>query len=272
MVIYLDKFVGRLGNQLFQIASTIGLARLKGLEPRLPVWDYAPVFSIPEALFESYDDELRMNVTDCAVELDERERIYLQNVQYFDHVKDEIRQIFSPSLAAQEIIRPSTEVLKEISRDNSILSLHVRRGDILSHPEYHPVRSIQYYADALKEVSNYGSVAVFSDDVDWCARVLAPKLDLNVSFYGSGVSRSPMPDQYEKDGPIDWQDLFLMNMCSSHIISNSTYAWWGAYLSEDDHPVYPSNWFGRELREQARPKLLFPSSWKQVHDPTQGGI
>lgn len=272
MVIYLDKFVGRLGNQLFQIASTVGIARLRGLEPRFPEWDYAPVFNIPEEFFESFDDELRMNVLDCASELDERERVYLQNVQYFDHVREEILQMFSPSSAAEDTIDPSVRTLREISQTGSVLSIHVRRGDILSHPEYHPVRSIQYYADALEEVGSYDSVAVFSDDVEWCAKVLAPKLGLRVDFYGSGISRSPIPSQYEKDGPVDWQDLFLMKACSSHVISNSTYAWWGAYLSEDKHPIYPSNWFGRELQNQAHPELLFPDLWIQVHDDTQGGI
>lgn len=258
---------GRLGNQLFQIASTVGIARELGTKPLFPEWDYAPIFSLPKDFFEKSPGP-EVEATNYAIRLDERERIYLQDVSLFDHIKGEIKAIFSPSEMALDILSSDIETIRSLA--HPILSLHVRRGDILTHPEYHPVRSVEYYERALTQIE-FASVVVFSDDLDWCRKVLAPRLGLDVSFYGSEMTRSPIPDQYAIDGPVDWQDLFLMQECDSHIISNSTYAWWGAYLSEDSHPIYPSNWFGHMLTH-AQPELLFPENWIQVLDETQGGV
>lgn len=260
--------VGRLGNQLFQIASTIGIAERRGLEPRFPEWDYSSIFSLPQQMF-GQSSELQINAVDCVPEIDERERVYLQSVELFDHMRDRIREYFAPSAEALDILSPNLETLAALP--SPIVSLHVRRGDKLTHPEYHPIRSVEYYADALARMEKVGSVAIFSDDPAWCSMVLAPRLGIEAAFYGSGVVRSHDLNQYGLDGPIDWQDLFLMSRCDYHIISNSTYAWWGAYLSDDPHPYYPDNWFGREL-PHAQSELLFPDNWIQVHDATQGGI
>lgn len=260
--------VGRLGNQLFQIASTVGLAESRGLEPRFPQWDYAPFFSIPERFFEPFD-ALQIQAVDLVPEIDERERIYLQKVSLFDGVKETIRSYFAPSESALEVLAPELEVIESLS--DPILSIHVRRGDILEHQEFHPVRSVQYYIDAVEQVGPVGSVAVFSDDPSWCSNILVPQLGLDVGFIGSGVIRSPIPSRYRTEGPVDWGDLFLMSRCHRHIISNSTYSWWGAYLSDDPHPIYPDNWFGQRL-SHVDSSILFPDHWVKVADPTQGGV
>jgi len=38
-----------------------------------------------------------------------------------------------------------------------------------------------------------------------------------------------------------------MQNASQHIIANSSFSWWGAWLAESEKVVAPSNWFGPAL-------------------------
>jgi len=153
---------GRLGNQLFQIASTVGLSIVKNCSPRFPEWDYAPFFCVPDEYFDKYDD-LVMLATDNVMHIDERERIYLQDHHLFHESRELIKDIFSPSECALDILESRLDELNALTRP--ILSIHARRGDILKHPTYHPTRSLYYHKRAFESV-DAGPVAGFSDALD----------------------------------------------------------------------------------------------------------
>jgi hypothetical protein len=113
----------------------------------------------------------------------------------------------------------------------------VRRGDYVANAsthEYHGVCSPEYYEAAQKLLAHrLGAIElfVFSDDADWVER--------HLRFFG--------PATFVKhNGPAqDYEDLRLLSLCRHHIIANSTFSWWGAWLCRhvEKLVIAPKRWF-----------------------------
>jgi hypothetical protein len=254
--------IGRLGNQLWQIASTLGIARRRGLGVSLPAnWPYRPFFSVPDAAFEDRLGPPAHTLPEVDHILP-RYRDYLQDFGLWRDHAPEVREWFRPSPRAREVTG-AVEAFKALRRP--VVSLHVRRGDNLSiNPlGYHPVRPLSYYREGLRRTGPAGSLAVFSDDIAWC-RTVFQGADL---FYEGRVRANENEPAYATDPVLDWVDLLLMAACDRHVISNSSYAWWGAWLSHDAAPVYPWPWYGPH-HQDCDAGLMFPPGWDRVdHGP-----
>jgi hypothetical protein len=139
-------------------------------------------------------------------------------------------------------------------RSGTAVSVHVRRGDYLSlksAANFHGVCSLNYYRAAINLVAQRVSEPVFfvfSDDPEWTRANLAP----------------PFPTHYvSHNGPENaFQDLRLMSMCQHHIMANSSFSWWGAWLApaQSGLVVAPANWYasGRPCPD------LIPARWLQI--------
>jgi hypothetical protein len=261
---------GRLGNQLWQVAATLGLAHDRSEDVSFPPWDYQPFFSAPA---EWFTGRAGTDATTLVPYMDPRARPYLQDYRLFERVADEVRQYLSPSeLARKELGNARFDWYRELPRPR--VALHVRRGDNVTHPPgYHPLRSIEYYRRSLESVEA-ASVVVFSDDISWCRANLTNALGVELDYFRGVARPREYADRlaYETAPILDWVDLFLMAEAELHVLSNSTYAWWGAFLSDDPSPIYPSNWFGWRIAEYTDASLMFPPAWREVHDDTQGGV
>ena len=248
--------LGRLGNQLWQVAGTVGLSYTnKDAPPYFPKWEYAKYFSVPSEYFtdnlqgtESYHDAQR---------IDPRERVYLQDFKLFEEWQDEVRLMLQPSeLALKQLkLRFGKDLILEATYFTSV---HVRRGDYLKVQDYHPLLPISYYREAL--VMCEGPFMFFSDDIDWCKRWFR---GLDSVFFVEGTPRQaigpqPMPGAFN-----DHEDLFLMSLCREHIIANSSYSWWGAFLTYDSQVIYPSRWYGPAAMT-ANASLMFPQAWQRI--------
>lgn len=171
---------------------------------------------------------------------------YWQSPKYFQNVADTIREQFgwAPLSAASE------RISDEITQRNSVC-LHVRRGDYLATVA-HPVCDSSYYDRAIRRLLSECENThffIFSDDPEW-ARYNLP--------LGSQVSTF-----VDVNGPDSaHEDLLLMSRCKHFIIANSTFSWWGAWLST--HPektvTCPINWFGTDLDT----KDLIPPNWRRL--------
>jgi hypothetical protein len=128
----------------------------------------------------------------------------------------------------------AAEALARIEDDRSAVSLHVRRGDYVSNPHanrFHGTMGVDYYQRAVDLIVQRtgGDVRlhVFSDDPDWCEQHLQLGHDMTVVRGNSGN-----------------EDLALMRACRHHVIANSSFSWWGAWL--DGRPggivVAPERW------------------------------
>lgn len=248
---------GRLGNQLWQIASTLGIAAKHNTQASFPPWDYQPYFCIPDEYFINAPGD---DVCNYVPHIDERARVYLQDYGLFREITEEIKIMFQPSALALQTLM-SYEDFWDL--EPPVACLHVRRGDNANEgrwkAQYHPLRPTQFYTDALKLIK-YESLAIFSDDPAWCRETFGPE-----PFYFEGT---PRPKEHEPEyhtAPVlDWIDLQLMSFCDYHILSNSTYSWWGAFLSFDPEPIYPWPWLGPALK-YVDASLMFPPRWRRLN-------
>lgn len=236
--------VGRLGNQLFQIASTIGLARRYGMEPRFPTsWSYRPWFNVPDEFFADGLWGVHPTSLPDLAHMDERTRIYLQDLSFFADVEGDIEHWFRPSLQAQEhigVLPPGA------------LILHVRRGDNVNQQDCYPLPSQAYYLDAVRRHPEL-DVVIYGDDYAWNVAVLAPQVrQANPDAIVRCVPGIARPKEHEKDywtAPVlDWIDLHSMAAeGTAFCLSNSTLGWWSAWLSGSEDVSYPAPWYGPEL-------------------------
>lgn len=156
-----------------------------------------------------------------------------QSPKYFAAIENNLRQDFS----FQNPLSPKAQALVSQMKSVNAISLNVRRGDYVKNPHYRQILGfvgLEYYARALAYLKEYLSqlyVFIFSDDIDWCQQNMT--LDIPHTF----VTRD-----YILNGPED--DLQMMSHCQHFILANSTFAWWGAWLSRYPGKIVitPSNW------------------------------
>lgn len=250
--------LGRLANQMFQYASIKGIAYNCGLEFSLPPassfgtrdpmvknsdTNLYECFKLPEfkqGLYAhpqyveqsfSFIPELFSNCPDNIDLVG-----YFQTEKYFKHIEDEIRQDFT---FIDEVSEPCKDTWKSIFGGADVLSLHVRRGDYVGHTA-HPVQSMEYYKKALSHFFPDQPVLVCSDDPDWCRGEFTE-------------------DRFMiSDGGDTRVDLCLMTMCKYHIIANSSYSWWGAWLANSEKVIAPSKWFTGELAHKDTTDIYCP--------------
>jgi hypothetical protein len=264
--------VGRLGNALYELAATAGIAHAYGVEPRFNAdWIHRPFFSVPDHLFtDDFTGCTPAQDTSLAKHIDERARVYLQDWRLFEPILDTIRAWFSPSPEAESVMEIDVDPIWSMLH-KPVLSVHVRRGDNAPGGDpgtpnkhlWHPMPPKAYYTQAVGELFKHepGSIAVFSDDIEWCKTEL-PFGD----YYHEGVSR---PKEHEPDyltAPIlDWIDFQLQTRADMHVCSNSTFGIMAALLAGDTiaDPVVPWPIYGPKLN-YVRAELLFPETWTRL--------
>lgn len=142
-------------------------------------------------------------------------------------------------------------VAAEIKCCKNPISVHIRRGDYVSIPKIaniHRLLPLSYYEGATQKMLEHNPDAHFfisSDDIEW-AKENFPE-DRLVTF----VSSPEIPD---------YEELILMSLCRHHIIANSTFSWWSAWLNQNPQKVViaPKQWFNDPNRGTGD---LIPSSW-----------
>ena len=259
------------GNQLFQVASSVGIARARGDDLALPMnWSYRPFLSCPDEWFGRRRG-IEAWQTEQVAHIDERARLYLQDPALFRDVADEIRAAFRPNE------RAGAEHLGWNPRWDDAIAVHVRRGDLLTQTQgYQPALTVDapdYYRTALDVIDPMGvmHVVAFSDDPEWCEANQHETFGRDVEVW-HGKPRSHIQREYRRQAPRDWVDLILMSQFEHLVMSNSTFAIWAAYLGGDrQRVIYPSLWFGEKLA-YINWRLMIPSAghvfwhagWREV--------
>ena len=251
--------LGRLGNQMFQFAALKGIARNNGYEYCIPPsknqneWTDHQLFECFEltnvsSLNIQYIDSSRPIIAEFGFEFDENLfdncpdwisiQGFFQSEKYFKHIEKEIRQDFR---FKKEILIPCQKMISEIQNP---VSLHIRRTDYLTNSN-HSVLDESYYENALYQIDEKSTIIVFSDDSEWCK---------NHKLFSS--------DRFLiAENNSNYVDLCLMTLCEEHIIANSSFSWWGAWLSEGKKVIAPKNWFIGSNNEHLDTKDLIPKEW-----------
>jgi len=239
---------GRLGNQMFQIASTIGLASRHGYKYGFPQWinhDHASRFSSPEdvEIFAYFKNQLppageidypthRIPWGYHPISIPDNVSLsgHMQSEKYFTTHHQVVRHYFELCELSSQQIEPRS------------IAIHYRAGDYGG--DYHPRMKADYYQRALSLLPE-GKVYVFSDDPKEIKGILG-----NNHEYVEG-------NHY-------MTDLYLMTKCNHFIIANSTFSWWGAWLSTlpNKKVVAPARWFGPAAK--VTPKDIYCDGWKII--------
>lgn len=148
---------------------------------------------------------------------------YFQSGKNFLGFDDNIRDYFGPT---DEFLKYAYEKYPELKNTNTV-SIHIRFGDYKQNPHIHPSVTKEYIEAALSKLGVHAHLLLFGDDKSW----------LMENF------------QWERGTIIneeDYADMWIMSLCNSNIIANSTFSWWGAFLNKNpEKKVFaPSMWFG----------------------------
>ena len=160
---------------------------------------------------------------------------YFQDEKWFEKHKEDIRALFSKGITSQPYI-----------------SICVRRGDAVMPPDSewrtNLAEDTDYYERAIERFKGH-QFLIFSDDITWCEQ----------KFKGPQFHYC-----YETD-PVE--ALNLMAGCYGHIIANSTFSWWGAYLSHDPRAIViaprEETWWKNIEKFKPFPVKL-PANWIQI--------
>ena len=168
---------------------------------------------------------------------------YWQSPKYFKQIRNILLEEFSP----KDLTSEDLELAEKIKNENAV-SVHIRRGDYITNEfakSRHLVCDREYYENALSFIKREDSSIkyyFFSDDPEWVKNEFS---DLKIEVV-EGNDKRP------------WIDIFLMNQCKHHIIANSSFSWWGAWLSQRDGKIIaPKKWFtnGDTMED------LIPNDW-----------
>lgn len=168
---------------------------------------------------------------------------WFQDSRYFQKYAEIIKKEIVP----KKKIKISSE-LKKILQSKNTVSVHIRRSDF---KKTHNVLPVTYYYNAMnyiKKIVEDPFWVVFSDDINWAKE--------NIDFGQNCYFMSG------KENLKDYEELMVMSCCKNHIIANSTYSWWGAWLGRNDNKIVigPNKWFLKKIYS----KNIMPKEWVRV--------
>jgi hypothetical protein len=178
---------------------------------------------------------------------------YFQSERYFGSITDTLRGCFLPR---EPFGTKAAEALARIEQSRLPVSVHVRRGDYLKPgtTEVHGILGEPYYRQAIDHirtaVGEEVEFFIFSDDPAAAEQLL------------NFVSASRLV-HVRGDPERPWEDMALMARCQHHVIANSSFSWWGAWLnhSSTKNIVAPRAWFAATQLDRLNTTDLYPSGW-----------
>ena len=166
---------------------------------------------------------------------------FFQSEKYFSDIKEDVLRAFTFTAEcegyAEDILEDNDILLSDISSENSI-SIHIRRGDYLAVSEvFGGICTDEYYDNAVRMINDRVKAPafyIFTNDVEYAR-------DWAKSYTERGVKMKIVTGTTEATG---YLDMYLMSLCHHHIIANSSFSWWGAYLNkkEDSIVIAPNRW------------------------------
>lgn len=247
------NFMGGLGNQLFQVASTYSLA-LSNNDNAVFNFDncWTPlqgnkISKYKDTIFkkfihtdqftpENYYQETSYYYNPVEYKPNLLLNGYFQSEKYFKTHKDILLDMFCFDGYKESAIN----FLNNINVKKT--SLHIRRGDFMLYQDVMYLLDMDYYNSAM-DVFNDTTFVIFSDDLEWT------KQHFNKS------------NMIVFDNTDEVMNIACMSLCDNHIIANSTFSWWGAYLNKNENKkvIAPRKWFSApELKEN---KDKIPDNW-----------
>lgn len=255
---------GRIGNNLFQIAATASLAEKYNCQLITIPFHYK--ISEPDnCLLSKYLKQFQYSILrniHIEEELPPHYVIYqepffhyaplpfrkdilfngfFQSHKYFN--EQLVRSLFAIDTDTHALlVSKYPHLIRE-----KMISINIRRGDFIKHPDYHPICPLEYFKQAIDLLGHDRNFFITSDDLEWCKE----------HFKGNNF--------YFAEHTHPLYDLYLQTLCTDNIISNSTFSWWGAWLNPrpEKRVIAPKKWFGPEASD-FNTKDLLPDLWTKI--------
>ena len=249
-MISVKRTIGGIGNNLFQLAFAIAQGKRHGVEVGFSGWKFAKYFqgdfsqaALPH--MHPVAEQAFHHTPEFYGKLDYSQHIdfhgYFQSFKYWEGCEDLIRRTFAftPEFA--------TAVRNKDTRPFSkpVIALHLRRGDYVGNSNYVNLTPTYYLSALEKQFPDWrnDNLLIFSDNQDYAR--LHFGCFANAFFAGGS----------------EVEDLCLMSQCQRFITANSSYSWWGAWLSGSKEVVRPSTHFAGGLLARCDIKDFYPESW-----------
>jgi len=232
---------GQLGNQMFQYALLLGIKYKTGaqiifnqeVKERSYLFNFFELkeYSIDETIIENLQQEKHFHFDPSVFDIEQNTnfRGYFQSEKYFQHCTEIVKKEFTFN---RDITTRVNNFLEPYS-SKRLVSLHVRRGDYLANPDVHPLCTLEYYTQAMDmlDAPDVHFICT-SNDIQWCKENIKRE---NITYNFSDLAH----------------DMCLISKCNDHIIANSTFSWWGAWLGSDleKRIIAPKIWFGGRFLE-----------------------
>lgn len=289
--IIIPRIIGGLGNQMFQYAAALALAERLGGRVFLDISAFGKddlrqyelnklnipqnladdlplactLREVPSRLMRSFRrgkgffagaykephfqfDDRFFRISGSIIRL----KGYFHSELYFAGCETMLREQFQPKEPLSAIAQCYRDQIRTAPKS---VSLHVRRGDYVSNvgtASVHGSVRPDYWHRAIDLMNHIHGEDVtyflFSDEPDYLAS------EFN-DLRNAVVVRSEPSRPYE--------DMFLMRGCQHHIIANSSYSWWGAWLNDNPAKtvIAPAQWFTRAKLAKANTMDLYPEGW-----------
>lgn len=267
---------GQLGNQLFQLALAIKISQEYKINILLD--DYLPerkkfkAFLFQElAVFDYFSycnkfnvwiNRIQHNFTlrkfyksdDLFIESEHKDfsllfsKVYSSYTGFFQSPSlfPDKKTLVKAFALKSDLIDPTLNKLLLLAQESQSLAVSIRRGDFLQCSHL-GVCSEEYYLNSIEHIrlkKDINCIFVFSDDINYCRGLLSELKGQVVFVEGLPPAKS----------------LYLMSQCKHFVIANSTFSWWGAWLSESEDKlvICPSPWND----DQPIASDFIPSDWE----------
>lgn len=272
------NLMGGLGNQLFQIFTTISCAinirqkfafidseKLETGKTRPTYWNHfllkLKLFTTPIFPQMMIIQEKNFNYNPIDLLPYQGRDIclygYFQSYKYFSNHFETICKMIGI-----EKIKNSVVLTANMNKDylNATISMHFRLGDYKNLQHVHPIMTVDYYKNAISFIRskepNSKSVLYFCEEEDIYdvnKKIIQLKKSFpDITFISASIDLT------------DWEQMMLMSSCKHNIIANSSFSWWAAHFNTNPNKMvcYPARWFGEAASHNTCD--LCPEEWNKI--------
>ncbi len=250
--------MGHLGNQMFQYAFLMGISDKYSTDYIIPPKEhFGSNYNLRSSIYDAFDITAKSGISkykqvrephfhfseslfnNLPGNIDIDFWGFFQTEKWFKHIESKVKEEYT----FKEHIRAEAKQLRD-SINSECISIHIRGTDYVKL-EAHTSLTQKYYNAALSYLPKDLPLIVFTDDVKWVEdQKLIHDREYLVCDY---------------DDP--YIDMCVMSMCDYHIVANSSYSWWGSWLSNSKMTIAPRKWFGGKLLRH-NIKDIHCSDWK----------
>jgi len=283
----------QLGNQLFQIMNIISLSKEYNVDYKICCNENEKTIYEEK---KTYFNDFYINLKDKVIKIkkSELENKLNENISY-NESKFEYNNIILNKLEKDIYIQGFFQSYKYFQKNNDLLydilqiknrqielkskysyifnkkniAIHFRFGDYMYLQNMHPIQTIKYYLNSINKL-----IEILQNNNDNI-------LNYNILFFCAECDNNIVNKYIDRlnnicnnklnfikinDSICEWEQILMISLCDNIIISNSTFSWWGGYISDKDKIIiYPKKWFGEYYKENSIDDLIL-DNWIGVED------